>query len=245
MTPRNPGGNPLPRFRELHDISIPLTPSTPAWPGDPRFRVTPIRGIDRGDGYTLSELRLGTHTGTHIDAPRHVFEEGAPVHRTPLEVLCGPARVLDLRGWERVDGPVLRAVWPTVRQVGRPPGLEEEYGALRVLLKTDGSARWLSDPAAGGERAETFLTEGFPGLTEDAAEFLVGQGVRLVGIDGPSIDAPGPGLPAHRRLLGAGVVVVECLDLSPVEAGPWFLCCLPLAVFGLDGAPARAILARG
>jgi arylformamidase len=202
------------------DISRPIGPDTPVWPGDPPVLVEPVARVEAGDPADVSRLALGTHTGTHVDPPAHLIPGGATVDVLALDVLVGPAVVADFT----VAGPV------------DPPALESlslPEGTTRLLLKT------------GRETGA---------LTPDGAQWLVERGVSLVGADTLSIEPEtGPGVrgcppeeqyPVHRTLLGAGVVIVEALDLSAVAPGSYQLVCLPLRIAGGDGAPARAVLIR-
>ena len=207
------------------DVTVGIEHGGLVWPGDPPVEIEPWTLVSRGDEANVSALRLGSHTGTHVDPPAHLLDGAPAVDRLPLDVLVGPASVLDLRG---LAGPV------------EARHLEAEFPdgpVARVLLRTDNSERWRGRPAAV---PETFVT-----LGDGAARWLVGRGVRLVGFDALSVDAmDAPGLPVHRTLLGAGVVVVEGLDLSEAEPGEYLLACLPLKLVGGDGAPARCVLAE-
>jgi arylformamidase len=156
-----------------------------------------------------------------VDAPVHFVQGGAGVDSFNLDLLVGPARVVHALEADALSASVLQAL-------DIPPGTE------RVLFRTRNSERW-----ARGE--EEFWTD-YVGITDDGARWLIEQGVQLVGIDYLSV-APFDELVApHRTLLGAGLIVVEGLDLSGVAAGVYQLVCLPLKVVGGDGAPARAIL---
>ena len=159
------------------------------------------------------------HSGTHVDAPSHFLAGGASVDQLPLEILLGKARVVDLKVLDRI----------------RRKDLEEAdlRDDIRVLLKTRMS---------GQLRTREFQA-GFVSLAEDAAAYLVQAGLKLVGIDYLSIDPhDSTDWPAHRLLLGAGVVVIEGLDLSEVEAGEYEMACLPLRIEGAEAAPARVVL---
>jgi arylformamidase len=205
----------------IYDISLPISESLVVWPGDPPIRITQPSHLDRGDMATVSRLDIGAHTGTHVDAPVHFFQGGGSVDSFNLDLLVGPARVVHALEADVLSAGVLEAL-------AIPPGTE------RVLFRTRNSERW-----AQGE--EEFWTD-YVGITDDGAQWLIEQGVRLVGIDYLSV-APFDELVApHRTLLGAGLIVVEGLDLSGVAAGVYQLVCLPLKVVGGDGAPARAIL---
>lgn len=171
----------------------------------------------------MSEIRLGSHTGTHIDPPSHFLDDGASAEDLPLDVTMGKATVADLRG---ISGPI----GPDELE-----GVSLAEGSTRLLLRTDNSALWAADPVA--------FPQEYVCLSADGARWVVGQGIRLIGIDFLSIEVRGaPGHPTHRTLLEAGVVILEGLDLSGVDAGEYTLVCFPLKIAGGDGAPTRAVL---
>ncbi len=199
---------------EIIDISVPVRPGMVTYPGDPTVTLERVVSIADGGVVNLSRLDFGVHSGTHVDAPVHFIDGAAAAESLPLDVLIGPARVLDLTAAERLDASAFDGV-----------ELQE-----RVLLKTRNSELW--------ER-ETFADE-FLALTEDGARALIEDGVRLVGIDYLSIGDEA----AHHALLGAGVVAIEGLDLRGVVPGDYRLVCAPLKLVGSDGAPARALLIR-
>jgi arylformamidase len=204
----------------IHDISLPLVGGGLVFPGDPEIEVSSHLSLARGDPANVSALRLGSHSGTHIDAPRHFLPEGRPVDAIPLERLVGPALVLD---------------FPTeVTAIGVPELRARDLrGARRVLLKTRNSAAW----------AQPGFTPEYVYLAPDGAEYLLRHGVELVGIDYLSIERFDSGdYKVHRMLLEREVVIVEGLDLSKIPAGEYQLICLPLRLTGLDGAPARVML---
>jgi arylformamidase len=195
------------------DVSVPIRPGMVTYPGDPTVQLERVVSIAGGGPANISRLDFGVHTGTHVDAPLH-FIDGAPAAESlPVDVLIGPARVVDATAVTRLDAATLS---------------ELDVADVRVLLKTTNSQLWDRDTFA-----EDFLS-----LTEDAARLLVENGVRLVGIDYLSIGDEG----AHHALLEAGVVAVEGLDLRGVAAGAYQLVCAPLKLVGSDGAPARVFL---
>jgi arylformamidase len=199
---------------EIIDVSVPVRPGMAVYPGDPTVTLERVASLAGGDIANISRLALGVHTGTHVDAPVH-FIDGAPaVDALPLDVLLGPARVVDLTSAERLDAAAFDGV-----------DLPK-----RVLLKTRNSELWKLDSFA-----ENFLS-----LTADAARVLVDAGVRLVGIDYLSIGDEA----AHSVLLAADVIPIEGLDLRGVEPGEYELVCAPLKLVGSDGAPARVLLRR-
>ena len=205
--------------RRVIDISVPNQVGMHSYPGDPVLRVEQVSDVRRGDVANLSLLTMGSHTGTHVDAPYHFLPEGPRLGDVGLDRMVGEALVADLRGRAAVDAAALAAV-------------DLRAGDILLCL-TDNSARW---QRVGFQRDYTYLTE-------DAAELLVARGVRTVGMDYLSIERFGSrGFPVHHRLLGAGVFVLEGLDLSPAPPGRYTLVCLPLKFPALDGAPARAVL---
>ncbi len=201
------------------DISIPNRVGMHSYPGDPTLQVDQARALRNGDACNLSLLTMGSHTGTHVDAPYHFLGDGPRLGDVPLDRMVGEALVADLRGRAAVDASALGGV------ALRPGDI--------LLCLTDNSARW---------QAPAFQRD-FTYITEDAAEVLVAEGVRAVGMDYLSIERFGStAFPVHHRLLGAGVFVIEGLDLSSASPGRYTLVCLPLKFPELDGAPARAVL---
>ena len=203
-------------FVQIIDISLPVEPGMVTYPGDPEVRLERVVSIADGAAYNLGRLDFGLHSGTHVDAPLHFFQDGASVESLPLDVLLGPALVADLTAFDgRLSALAIE-------------GVPER--ADRVLLKTRNSELWGRD---------SFSSE-YVSLAADGARLLVSRGVRLVGIDYLSIGDE----EAHRVLLEAGVVALESLDLRGVDAGWYQLVCAPLKGVGAEGAPARALLIR-
>jgi arylformamidase len=209
----------LPGRRRVIDISVPNQRGMHVYPGDPVLQVEPVRSIRKGDVCNLSLLTMGSHTGTHVDAPSHFLADGPRLGDVPLDRMIGEALVADLRGRAAIDAAALETT-------------ELRAGDI-LLCRTDNSWRW----AAPDFRRD------FTYLTEDAADLLVARGARAVGMDYLSIERFGSAdFPVHHRLLSAGVFVIEGLDLRAVEPGRYTLVCLPLKFPDLDGAPARAVL---
>jgi arylformamidase len=204
------------------DISVPNGPGQHVYPGDPVPKIESVRQIANGDVCNLSLLHMGSHTGTHVDAPYHFLKDGPRLGEVPLDRMVGPCLVADLRGRRAVDAASLRDV--------------QVHGDDILLCRTDNSAKWAA-PA---------FQKDFTFVTKDAADLLVERGVRALGMDYLSIEEFGsPDFPVHHRLLGAGVFVIEGLDLREVAPGRYYLVCLPLKMPELDGAPARAVLLEG
>lgn len=206
---------------QLYDASLPIRKGMAIFPGDPQFAIEPLFQCSKGDRFNLAVMTLGTHLGTHVDPPAHYLEGAASVDRLPLESLIGPGVVLDMTGRAVVD-----------RRALESSALGDH---VRVMLKTDNSARLL----------DSEFHEDYVHLTEDGAAYLVERAVRLIGTDYLSIEQyHNIGAPVHKRLLNAGVVVVEGVFLLDVPPGPCEIYCLPLRVEGADGAPARVVIRR-
>ena len=210
----------LPSSGRVYDISLPLRAGGVTYPGDSEISFRAHSSIDRGDPANVTVLGLGSHSGTHVDAPSHFLPGATPVDRISPERLIGPAVVLDLPG--------------DLASVGAADLAPHDLRAhRRVLLRTRNSA------AAPGTR----FTPDYCALSLDGAYYLLDRGVELVGIDALSIEPYGSSdYAVHHLLLGRDVVIVEGLDLSAVSAGVYRLICLPLRLEGLDGAPARVVL---
>jgi arylformamidase len=201
------------------DISLPIREGMIVYEGDPGVSVGSALALERGDPANVSMLRFGSHTGTHMDAPRHFIDGAAAIDTLALDVLIGRALVAEVDA-ERLIEPAHLAALPLA-------------GHTRVLFKTRNSALW---------DRPSFVRE-YVALSLASARVLVERGVKLVGIDYLSIEAFGAeGHPVHRTLLGAGVVILEGLDFRRVPAGVYHLHCLPLRIAGGDGSPCRAVL---
>jgi arylformamidase len=205
----------------IYDVSMPLRDGMPVYEGNPPFRrvVTHVLGKE-GAPVNESRLELGSHCGTHIDAPLHFEKDGFAADAVPLENLVGPARLLHFPDRNCVDRPDLEPL--------------DWKGIERVLFRTRNSEHWVKS---------TSFDKNFVYLTGPAAQFLVERKVKLVGIDSLGIEKFGSkDHPAHHALLRAGVTVVEGLYLVHVPAGDYTLFCGPLRIVGGEGAPARALL---
>lgn len=206
---------------KIIDISMPLTPDCPTFPGDPAVTFETYMDVDRGDPYSATRLSMLNHAGTHVDAPAHFVRDGVSVDRIPLETLVGPAHVAQTDAC-RIGPQDLDACAGEVAQ-------------RRLLLKTPNSAR--------PDLYEQPFREDFCSLTPEGARWVADKGFLLVGIDCASAELIDDAEhEAHRILLEAGIVILEWIVLAHVAPGPYELTCLPLKLGGLDGAPARAIL---
>ena len=205
----------------IHDLSVGISPTLPIWPGNPGVEIVRMQNMDKGDHANVSRLSLGAHTGTHVDAPVHFINGAAGVDTLPLDVLVGPALVIEL---------------PSVAVVSAPDldGAHIPAGTQRLLIKTRNSTYWAN--------GDTTFHEDFVGVAVDAANWLVAHHMALVGVDYLSVAPWKQGTPTHRALLEAGVVIVEGLNLTGIAPGTHDFACLPLKLVGSDGSPARAII---
>jgi arylformamidase len=207
----------------IHDVSMRIRPGMLAWPGSSTPRQGWDTRLDRGEESNASNWFLNSHSGTHIDAPGHFIPGGALLSDLPLDLFVGPAEVVELpEEVVAIDAAVVRA-----RRRSAP---------ARLLFKTSNSARRL-------DRDQ--FDPGYVAFTPDGARALVEAGVKLLGIDYLSVERYGDAaFPVHRILLGAGIPLIEGLDLRGVPPGRYQLHCLPLRLEGSEAAPARVILSR-
>lgn len=204
------------------DVSVPISGDTPVYEGDPPVEASLKMSMEAGDFANVSQICMGVHTGTHVDAPNHFIEGTKRVDALDLEVLIGPCKVVEL------PEEVLAVTASHARSM---PAAE------RLLLKTRNSRFW-SDPSAGFRKDFTYIEP-------DAARVLVDKGVRLIGIDYLSVEAFDAETPeTHIAFLEREVIILEGLDLREVGPGDYELICLPLKFAGGagDGAPARTVL---
>ena len=187
------------------------------WPGDPLFALERTAKLTGPGTANVSAIRTCLHVGTHIDAPLHFVPDGMDAASIPLTTLCGPAVVLDVP----VDRDITAA------------DLSGVVTGQRVLLRTANGRLW--------ERG--VFDESFHALTIEAARWLVERQVPVVAVDYLSVDAFDAGdSPVHRILLGAGIPIIEGVDLSGVKAGCYEMVALPMKVAQADGSPTRVIL---
>jgi len=204
----------------IYDISVPVRDGGFVYPGNPEIRIESRLAISRGAGANVSGLAFGSHTGTHVDAAKHFFDDGQTIDDVPLEKLLGPA--------------ILLAFPDNLMSITASDLEKQDIGPhTRILLRTRNS-KLLARPD---------FVKDYTFLSPDGAEYLCSKGVDLVGVDYLSIEQFHSGHHrTHRTLLERNVVIVEGLDLSEPPPGEYELLCLPLRLAGLDGAPARAVL---
>jgi arylformamidase len=207
---------------KIYDITVPISAVTPIYKGDPGVEITSFKSIGEGSSANVSQISMGMHTATHVDAPNHFIDGAKRVHELDPEKLVGPCKVIEVRA-------DVVAIEP--EQVGDLAGVE------RVLFKTRNSNFWAT-PEDG------FRTD-FTYITPATARVLADNNVVLVGIDYLSIEKSGSsGHPVHITLLENEIVILEGIDLRGIDPGDYELICAPLKYDGGkgDGAPARTLL---
>ncbi len=207
---------------KIYDITVPISSATPIYKGDPGVEITSFKAMANGSSANVSQIAMGVHTATHVDAPNHFIDGALRVHQLDPRKLVGPCRVIEV-----ADD--VTAVEP--EHIGDITGLE------RVLLKTRNSSFWAT-PELGFRSDYTYITRA-------TAKKLADNGVLLVGIDYLSIEKSGsPGHPVHIALLEKEIVILEGVDLREVPPGDYEIFCMPLKYDGAtgDGAPARTML---
>ena len=199
------------------DISQPLHSGIPVWPGDAPFQYEFTYTKEESGSVNVGQVQMSTHTGTHIDAPFHFDEAGSKVNELDVNLYIGKARVIDLPGREKIKAEDL---------------MEKEWGGIsRLLIRTDS---W---------RDRNVFPEEICHLDPDAVPYLKKQGIRLIGLDVPSVDPiDSKTLPAHHALWDAGIHILEGAVLDNVEEGIYELIALPLPILGGDGSPVRAVI---
>lgn len=203
------------------DATLPVRTDMISWPNDPVVKVSEYKGINKGASSNVSLLKLGSHTGTHIDAPRHFFDDGITVDAIPADVMIGPARVIGIKNHSAICARELRS--KNIR-----PG-------QNLFFRTRNSkVQWWR---------KGFCRD-FVFLTLAAAQYLISRKVKLVGIDSLSVGRYGqPDARAvHRVLLARRIWIVEGLDLTRVRPGRYDMLCLPLRIYQGDAAPVRVLL---
>lgn len=198
------------------DISQTVQSGMAVWPGDTEYKPFWVWRIDKGDTCNVGSVTMSLHTGTHADAPFHFLSEGLPIAEVDLSAYIGPALVVDVTESKRIDAGVIGKIYTG--------------GVERILFRTESS---------GPERFKS----DFAYLTPDGAEALIASGIRLIGIDTPSVDqADSKTLDTHKILAAHSVAILENLKLDHVEPGIYELIALPLKLAGMDASPVRAVL---
>jgi arylformamidase len=213
---------------KIWDISRTLSNEFAEWPGDEPFRYRLTNEIAKGASVNLGAVSMSVHNGTHADARFHFDTNAESIEKAPLDLYLGRATVVDLaQSFSRLKEKHL------ITLDDLRPDAEEIAATSRLLVKT---GRW-SD--------STVFPDKIPVLAADVPVWLQKNGVKLLGVDLPSVDdIDSKSLQNHHALARAGIAIIESLDLSDVAPGVYNLAALPLKIAGADGAPVRAVLWR-
>lgn len=206
--------------KKIYDISEPISEQTAVFPGDTPFSREWLMRMEEGRSCNVSTIRMSAHCGTHTDSPLHYESEDADIASVSLETYMGRCRLLAVKG-EGTPSVVPASVLSA----------DVLKGVDRLLLRTSDTHDY-----------KTFDRH-FTALGPDGAKAVVAAGLRLVGIDTPSMDHPeSKKLEAHKILQAGNVALLENLDLTGVPEGDYELIALPLRILGSDSSPVRAIL---
>lgn len=209
----------------IYDISIPITTVMPVWPGDPPVDLVQVSAIAKGDSANVTRLSMSVHTGTHIDAPKHFFEEGISVDQIPLTKMIGPVLVIEI-------DPQVNVISEQILKSHPNHALLNE--AKKVLFRTRNSNLWSQFPDS--------FHQNYVGIDASGARYLRDFHLDLIGIDYLSVAPFDETERPHQVLLSDGCILLEGLDLSGVPGGVYEIICLPLNIPACEGAPARVIL---
>lgn len=201
------------------DVSVVIKSGMVHWPGDPAVHIKRTKNMDKGDKDNVSFIKMGSHTGTHMDAPLHFIKKEKGLDKMPLDAVIGPARVLGIRDKHHIGVKELKSY--SIRS------------GERIIFKTKNSSYW----------KRGIFRKDFVYIPSETAAYLTSLGIKTVGVDYLSVGGyHKDGAQTHKTLLKAGIWIIEGLNLHGVNPGGYDLICLPLKILNSDGAPARAII---
>lgn len=196
------------------------------YPGDIKPKIK-TKSLPKADGMTVSQVSISTHSGTHLDAPKHFFKSGKAIDKIEAEKLVGPCKVIDLTNFFKAGGPA-EIGWAHFGRAGLKKG-------DRILVKT-GNYNFLS---------EKKISKKYISVSQDAAKNLIKRQISLIGIDYITVEREAKDkYPVHKLFLKEGILILEGLNLKDVPAGEYTLVCAPLKIEGADGSPARVFLIK-
>lgn len=208
----------------LLDVSYPYAETMAIYPDNPEFKIVRVQNLEKGDSANVSLITIGTHTGTHIDAPSHFVKDGKTIDQIPLESMNGVAKVFDLQNNVEITKALLMRCDIRADDI--------------IVLKTDNSKNF---------RGDVVLAD-YVTLDYEAAEYLAERKIKMVCIDYMTIERPRgkriAGKSVHSILLSKGIIIAETLNLAQIVEGKYRLYCFPMNIVGADGVPARIVLAR-
>ena len=213
----------MPQSSAWLDVTYPVRPEMVVWPGQPQTERRRISSIDEGKDSNVSVLTMSLHTGTHMDAPLHFYQDGSDVTAAPFEAMFGPVRVAEIAG----------AVVSRAEVEAYEARVGELKAGERLFCKTANSRKdWLTKP----------FDKSYVAVDDIAARYLVERKISVVGVDYLSVAPFADTFDTHRTLLGAGVWVIEGLDLRNIHEGHFEMAAMPLKIVGGDASPLRVLL---
>lgn len=207
------------KIMKIYDLSIDISENTVVWKTDPKVKFKQVKSISKGDSANISEIKMGTHTGTHIDAPLHFINSKKSIDKIKPAKLLGKVSVIQILS----------------KKIIEPEDLKNKILLEKVIFKTDNSLLW--------KKNLTEFQHNYSAISSRTAKFLIKNKIHLAGIDYLSIGLTGKDSHlTHKLLLKNNIVIVEGLNLSEVKEGIYNIVCAPLKLKGLDGAPTRVFL---
>ncbi|MBI2251785.1 MAG: cyclase family protein [Armatimonadetes bacterium] len=209
------------KINKIYDITLPITSKTIVWPGDPQIKIIPSIIKKESETIQISKLILGSHSGTHLDAPKHFIPNSSGVDKLDLSILIGKVRVFNL---------------PVKEKIAKNDLEKLDFGLFkRVIFKTRNSKLLNKNK----------FYKNYVYLDEEAVKYLIKKKIKLVGIDYHSIEKyKKERHPSHHLLLKEKIIILEALNLKEIPAGVYTLICLPLKIKDADGSPVRAVLIK-
>lgn len=208
---------------KIIDISIDIKPDMIKWPSDPDIQFENILSIENGNDFNFHGISLSTHTGTHIDAPRHFYKDGITVDKINPEVLIGKVLVVEISDDKKISKTYLTEI--------------DLNNYSRIIFKTKNSDILFKN---------NDFEHSYVYLDIDAAKYLVDSGINVIGTDYLSVDKfNSSNYEVHKYLAKNNIIILETLDLSTVKPGEYFLFAMPLKLKGLDASPSRIVLISG
>lgn len=203
------------------DVSVPIENGMVHWPNEIPVEIKKLSSIENGDIANVTILSMSVHTATHIDAPLHFFKNGKDIAALPVDVMMGPAKVIEIRDKHSIN-------------LNEIENISLKKGD-RVLFKTHNSDKnWAM---------QGFLQD-YVFLSTEAALYLKEREIAVIGVDYLSVAGLNNGAEVHRILLGAEIVIIEGLNLKNIEQGDYEMICLPIKIKGADGAPSRVLIKK-
>ena len=205
---------------EWFDVTSPIFTGMTHWPGDPSISMERVKEKQEGDMANVSLLKMGTHTGTHMDAPLHFIQGAKDISQIPIDFMVGRGLVITIKDPEKIR-------LAEIKDAGITEG-------MHVLFKTSNSAK---------DWTKKYMDD-YVYMSREVANYLKEKKIKVVGVDYLSVGKEHNDVEVHLTLLGSGIWIIEGLRLQEVPSGEYDIFCLPLKLLNGDGAPARVLLKK-